>query len=316
MPARAGAISSHVTAPIMAIGSAILKPSKIAGSAFGRRTFQKICHGDACMSLYRFISSFGTSVRPRTELITTGKNDSRKASAYLEGASRPSAMTMMGASATFGVALMPTIAVMTICRRSGTYTETTASEMPITTANANPTSASWSVKKLLKMIRFENFSHSANTREAGGRMSFCTLKTRVPTSHSAMTEIRNVMLNRPRWPGTKARQRGGVGRRDGRVRTFVAIVASLLRRQRLGRERPLRRHDQFSNVRRVLDEHRILERLHRPRPRELVLHDLRDPAGTRGHAHDAVGQEDGLLDTVRDEQHGFGTGHENALQLE
>src|SRR3984893_16947068 len=65
----------------------------------------------------------------------------------------------------------------------------------------------------------------------------------------------------------------------------------------------------------MLDEDRFAAGVSAARARQIVVHDVGDPARTWGHHDDTVGEENRFLDAVGDKQHGIAVAQPHPLQI-
>src|SRR6266540_2432929 len=233
--------------------------------------------------------------------MTIGKNDSRKDIPIFELVPRPSHRIRIGATATFGVALSATRLGRIIRRRNAEYTMTTAMATPTTIEIPNPAMAS---TRVTTQAFHRNVMLSTNAFHTpagpGSRYDFmwprlttsCHTPTRKPTNRTP-PRIRRTLIHTDR----------DVIRRC--LEAVATAMPSLLGRSRRRLVGVVPAHDHRPDVDGQVREQGRLERLHAPGPRQVVLDDLGDPSRARRHHHDPVGQEDGFLDAVGDEQDGL-----------
>ena len=100
--------NSPITAPTTASGIATFSPTKICGSAFGKRTLRNVRHFGASSDFVSSMSSAGVDFRPVAEARTIGKKHMRTTIPTLELMPNPSHTTRSGASATLGIAFRAT----------------------------------------------------------------------------------------------------------------------------------------------------------------------------------------------------------------
>ena len=173
--------------------------------------------------------------------------------------------------------------------------------------------ASASVMRLLLRSNPVNSVASAATEDGAGSSSFPTPETRTKASHTTRTTTMTRRLTAIRRTRRRATSWLGPGASTTVGASCVVHRASLAG----GHETPrVRFEDDLADRASVLREQRIFIGLDGPRPGQLVYEDLRDPAGPRRHDDDPVGQEDGLLDAVGDEDDGLGAVDPDPLQLE
>ncbi len=136
------ALNSPITAPTEASGMATFSPTKICGSAAGRRIRTNVCPRGVSSDLASSTSSGGVDVSPEATDSTTGKKHTSSAMTTLGCCPKPIHTTSSGASATLGTALKATSSGANISSATRQAAISSPIASPQTTESAKPSTVS------------------------------------------------------------------------------------------------------------------------------------------------------------------------------
>src|SRR6266571_6526346 len=134
--------NSATSAPIIASVLPTFNAVKTYGSAWGRRSFQKMSRGLAARLDISSSDSGSIEYRPLNALITIGANTISATTAILDGGPKPSQSTAIGETAMIGIELSDAAIGNPPRRRNGMLANSTAQPKPSTPPSTNPMAAS------------------------------------------------------------------------------------------------------------------------------------------------------------------------------